>query len=84
MKSSRPVWEWVWAQSTELHYVTKCQLISTKRQKMYDEISQIIEKFFSLTDEERFSTLMCPVSAKECKIINKFLKHTFQEFTLRI
>ena len=62
---------------TEFHFLMKCPKFTVKRDDFFDEISYLHPKFTSLTAEQKFSTLLCPVTAQSTKLINRFIETMF-------
>ena len=64
---------------TEVHFLVKCKRFSTKRNFFFSEIFSLNPKFSSLSDEEKFKSLLCPISAESIKLVNRFIEYMFQE-----
>jgi hypothetical protein len=62
---------------TEFHFVTQCDCFNIARNCFYGKMSSIIPGFMNLSNEQKFSTLMCPISPKAAKVFNRFLKSMF-------
>ena len=64
---------------TEDHFLVKCKRFSTKRNFFFGEISSLNPKFSSLSDEQKFKSLLCPISAQSIKLVNRFIEYMFKE-----
>ena len=62
---------------TEFHFLIECPRFDRNRKCFYDAISSINPNFISLSDENKFSCLMCPTSAPAIKLTNRFIKNMF-------
>ena len=54
----------------EQHAMTVCSLLVAERAELYREMSNINPSFQSLTCQDKFVRLMCPVNPIECKLIS--------------
>ena len=63
----------------ELHAITACSLMAAERFVLYQKMSNIYPRFGDLNCQQKFVRLMCPVSAAECKLINRFIGKTFEK-----
>ena len=61
----------------EQHAITVCSLMAAERTELYKEMSNINPSFQSLTCQDKFVRLMCPVNPVECKLISRFISKTF-------
>ena len=64
---------------TEFHFLVKCERFSIKRNWLFDEISSLNPKFSSLSDEQKFNSLLCPILAQSAKLVNRFIESMFNE-----
>ena len=62
---------------TEFHFLMKCPKFTVKRNDFFDRISSIDPKFTLLTAEQKFLTLLCPVTAQNAKLVNRFIENMF-------
>ena len=62
---------------TEFHFLMICPKFTVKRNDFFDKISYLDPKFTSLTAEQKFSTLLCAVTAQSTKLINRFIETMF-------
>ena len=58
---------------TEFHFVTQCHCFTIARNCFYGKMSL----FMNLSNEQKFSTLMCLISPKAAKVLNRFLKSMY-------
>ena len=63
----------------ELHAITECSLMAAERFELYKKMSNIYPRFGDLNCQQKFVRLMCPVSAAECKLVNRFIGKTFEK-----
>ena len=61
----------------EEHFLMKCKTFTISRNCFFGKYSAIAPEFSKLNDEEKFSRLLCPKTALEVKLINKFIKILF-------
>ena len=61
----------------EQHAITVCSLMADEREQFYRDMSVSCPAFQSLTCQEKFVRLMCPVNATESKLVNRFISKTF-------
>ena len=64
---------------TEFHFLVECPRFEQKRKCFYDAMSSINPNFMSLLDENKFSYLLCPISAQTIKLTNRFIENMFIE-----
>ena len=64
---------------TEFHFLVECDRFSIKRNWLFGEISSLNPKFSSLSDEQKFQCLLCPISAQAIKLVNRFIESMFKE-----
>ena len=58
---------------TELHAILKCETFRIKRQCFLSRMTALCPSFSTLTDDQKLSSLLCPVTAKIAKCVNKYL-----------
>ena len=61
----------------ELHAITACSLLANERITLYEDMSSLCQGFQSLSSQQKFARIMCPVRPQECKIINRFISQMF-------
>ena len=59
---------------TEVHFLVQCSTFNVKRNCMFGKMSSLLPNFMSLTSEEKFVQLLCPVTAQAAKLASKFIK----------
>ena len=64
----------------EIHFLCFCSLYCDYRKELYDNISNIVPMFETLTDIDKFTFLM---GCKECDILSLILNYVFKCFNLR-
>ena len=57
----------------EIHFLVKCSKFSIKRNCLFGKIGSINPNFENLTDEEKVTSMLCPVDTKVAKLINKYI-----------
>ena len=57
----------------ELHAILKCETFRIKRQCFLSRMIALCPSFSTLTDEQKLSSLLCPVTAEIAKCVNKYL-----------
>ena len=61
----------------EEHFLMKCKTFTISRNCFLGKYTSIAPEFRKLNDEEKFIRLLCPKTAQEVKLINKFIKILF-------
>jgi hypothetical protein len=59
---------------TEFHFLNQCPTFQTNRNCFYGKFSSLDINFSNLNDEQKFVRLLCPKTAEEAKLTNKFIK----------
>ena len=59
---------------TEFHFLNQCPTFQTNRNCFYGKFSSLDINFSNLNDEQKFVRLLCPKTAQEAKLTNKFIK----------
>ena len=61
----------------EHHFLMSCSRFSGVRKSAFEEISFISPHFLTLSENEKFCTLLCPTEPKIAKITNRLIKQMF-------
>ena len=64
---------------SECHCLTGCVVGLAHRFTLFEDISSINSNFNVLCNVDKFKSLVCPVSAIDCKQVNKYLDMHFKE-----
>ena len=62
----------------EFHFLVQCSTFTVKRNCLYGKISSIEPSFMQLTDNEKFSKLLCPITPQAAKLVSKFCQIMFE------
>ena len=62
---------------SELHFLNQCPIFKTNRNCFYGKFSSLDPSFVYLVEEEKCRRLLCPKTAQEAKLTNKFIKIMF-------
>ena len=62
---------------TEQNLLMQCPSFATSRNCLYGKMSSIILSFHNLTENKKFTRSLCPKTAQEAKLTNKFIKIMF-------
>ena len=63
---------------SECHCLTNCVVSRAERSVLFDNISSKNSNFNVLSNEEKFKYLVCPISAINCKEVNRYLELHFK------
>ena len=55
-----------------------CSMSQDARDIAFQDISLILPWFNTLSEKQKFGTLLCPTTAKIAKIVNKLIKQMFE------
>ena len=55
-----------------------CKAFTNKRNCLFGKISSIDSHFLSISDQQKFVTLMCPSNVKIAKLTNRFISIAFE------
>ena len=61
----------------ECHCLTDCIVSRAERTVLFDNISSRNSDFSLLCNVDKFKTLVCPISATNCKLVSRFLDKQF-------
>ena len=64
---------------SECHCLTGCIVGQADRSVMFDNISSRNPKFVELCNVDKFKPLVCPISAVDCKLVNRYLDSHFKK-----
>ena len=64
---------------SECHCLTGCIVGQNIRSTLFDNIASRNSKFNVLCNVDKFKTLVCPISAIDCKEVNRYLDLHFKE-----
>ena len=64
---------------TEFHFMIDCPLFYYDRNCLFKRFETLNFHFPSLTPEEKFKVLLCPVDALTTKLVNRFIKNMFRK-----
>ena len=59
---------------TEFHFLIQCPVFKISRSCLYGKFSSLDPNFRHLPEIEKFYRLLCPKTAQETKVSNKFIK----------
>merc|ERR1712105_99567 len=59
---------------TELHFRMQCPTFKISRRCFYGKFSSLDPNFKNLEEEQMFLQLLCPRTAQQAKLTNKFIK----------
>ena len=62
----------------ELHFTIRCPRFETERNIIFEEMSSLLPGFLSLSDNEKFVTLLCPTKPQTAKLANRLIKKMFE------
>ena len=58
----------------ELHFLVACSRFETERKAAFEEITSLVPRFGNLSEQQQFTTLLCPTDSKTAKITNRLIK----------
>ena len=61
----------------EFHFLIRCPRFNLDRNCFFTRFGQLRPNFITLSDDEKFKTLLCPTSALTTKLIHRFIKQMF-------
>ena len=64
---------------SEAHFLTQCPRFSTTRKHFYSKIAESVPGFMDMNDDQKFLTLMCPITVQVAKLTNKLIKFMFEK-----
>ena len=64
---------------SECHCLTDCIVGHAERSVLFDNVSSRNTEFVELCNVDKFKSLVCPISATDCKLVNKYLEGHFKE-----
>ena len=64
---------------SECHCLTGCVVALADRSALFDDISGRNSSFNVLCNDDKFKSLVCPISATDCKQFNRYLDMHFKE-----
>ena len=62
----------------EYHFIMNCEMFAQKRSELFITMSKLIKDFGNMSPTDKFKTLLCPVSARAVKLINRYVKQMFE------
>ena len=63
---------------SECHCLTGCIVGQAERSVLFDNMSSRNSKFSVLCNVEKFKYVVCPISATNCKEVNRYLELHFK------
>ena len=63
---------------TEFHFLMECQMFKSQRSSLFTKIELSNPKFATISINEKFKMLLCPVSADLVKMVHRFVKSMFE------
>ena len=63
---------------TEFHFLMECRMFAAERHCLLQQFELMSPDFRTLSEVEKFKTLLCPVSAVSVKLVNRFIKNMFE------
>ena len=64
---------------SECHCLTDCIVGRADRSVLFDNITSRNAKFVELCNVDKFKSLVCPISATDCKLVSKYLDSHFKQ-----
>ena len=62
----------------EQHFVMGCTRFENERKVAFEEISALVTNFSNLSEQQKFTTFLCPTQPKTVKIANRLIKSMFE------
>ena len=62
----------------EYHFLMACPRFNEVRTTAFEDIALNLANFKSLSQKQKFSTLLCPTQAITAKIVNRLIREMFQ------
>ena len=62
----------------EQHFVMICTRFHNERNIAFEEISALVPNFLNFSEQQKFSTFLCPTQPKTAKIANRLIKNMFE------
>ena len=59
---------------TEQHFLLGCETFKNTREAFIGKMSELKNGFEKLSCNDKFATLMCPVTPQETKAVNRYIK----------
>merc|ERR1712105_27082 len=67
---------------TELHFLTICEKFTYTRNCAFAKLTNLNPSFAQLSNNQKFVSLMCPATAQQTKLVNRFIKDMFSKRAL--
>ena len=62
----------------EFHFLMECEKFKSLRSSLFSKVELSNPKFATLSINEKFKMLLCPVSADLVKMVHRFVKSMFE------
>ena len=62
----------------EIHFLVQCNRFNDERYNLFQEMSTLMPNFMQMSDQNKFKTLMCPITPQAAKLTNRFIKMMFE------
>ena len=63
----------------EFHALIKCNFVNEERIQLFQNFCLESPFFHNLSNKDKFKRLLCPITAREVKLINSFIKQMFKK-----
>ena len=63
----------------EQHFLVQCNRFNDERNGVFQEMSSLIPNFIQMSEQNKFKTLLCPITPQAAKITNRFIKMMFDK-----
>jgi hypothetical protein len=63
----------------EQHFLVQCNRFNYERNMVFQEMSSLVPNFMQLSEQNKFKTLLCPITPQAAKITNRFIKMMFDK-----
>ena len=62
----------------EQHFIMRCTRFDHERNIAFEEMSALVPNFSNLSEQQKFTTFLCPTQPKTAKIANRLIKIMFE------
>ena len=63
----------------EKHFLVQCNRFINERNEVFQEMSISMPSFMQMSEQNKFKTLMCPITPQAAKLTNRFIKMMFDK-----
>ena len=64
---------------SECHCLTDCIIGQAERCVLFNNVASRNIGFVELCNVDKFKSLVCPINATDCKLVNRYLESNFKE-----